>query len=270
MIDLVKEFKEFQDAGPEREEIAKRCMHGVPMPRYWLDIGAFVRVAPRQSGKSVGLRKLADYLTNECQEQVVMVDHIKDKQGAYRNGFRQRDAYCLVDEFNLLKPETIDQILKESWKGLVLVGTLEPGMFFIEEQDTWRSKQIRQIMQSETFPKVVHKPWGKEEILSYNEHYCFKRITIFEGCATSLQYHRFKHETSYIDSGEAEYTYQNDVTSLLESKRIGAGFNVVLKPFEVHRFKALTEIVLYEASTPETWDVVRLEDSYGREGTSNP
>ena len=37
-----------------------------------------------------------------------------------------------------------------------------------------------------------------------------------------------------------------------------------------HRVEALTDVVLLEASTTELDDVVRLEDRYGREGTSAP
>jgi hypothetical protein len=34
--------------------------------------------------------------------------------------------------------------------------------------------------------------------------------------------------------------------------------------------KAITDCDVLEASTPEIWDVVRLKDDYGREGTSTP
>ena len=42
------------------------------------------------------------------------------------------------------------------------------------------------------------------------------------------------------------------------------------KPKTVHRMVAVTDVDVVEVSTPELDDVVRLEDSYGREGTSQP
>ena len=36
----------------------------------------------------------------------------------------------------------------------------------------------------------------------------------------------------------------------------------------VHRMVAVTDVDVLEASTPDLDDVVRLEDAYGREGTS--
>jgi mannose-6-phosphate isomerase len=41
-------------------------------------------------------------------------------------------------------------------------------------------------------------------------------------------------------------------------------------PGEVHSVEALENCEVLEVSTPELEDVVRLVDSYGREGTSAP
>jgi hypothetical protein len=38
----------------------------------------------------------------------------------------------------------------------------------------------------------------------------------------------------------------------------------------VHRLTALADTRIIEVSTPQLDDVVRLEDNYGREGTSEP
>jgi mannose-6-phosphate isomerase len=40
------------------------------------------------------------------------------------------------------------------------------------------------------------------------------------------------------------------------------------KPGTIHRMVAVTDVDVLEVSTPELDDVVRLEDAYGREGTS--
>ena len=48
----------------------------------------------------------------------------------------------------------------------------------------------------------------------------------------------------------------------------GAVFHV--PPGCIHRMTAVTDCQLLEVSTPELDDVVRLEDRYGREATSEP
>ena len=46
----------------------------------------------------------------------------------------------------------------------------------------------------------------------------------------------------------------------------GAAFHYV--PGTVHRVTAIEDTTILEVSTPQLDDVVRLEDGYGREGTS--
>lgn len=120
--------------------------------------------------------------------------------------------------------------------------------------------------------KVVEKPWGKEEWISLTKNYCFKRITLWKGCKTSLQYHKHKEETTYIESGRAVVWYctreETDSTGepdKLSKREVGPGFKIYLRPGDVHRFEALEDVVMFEASTIEVDDVVRLEDSYGRQ-----
>ena len=48
---------------------------------------------------------------------------------------------------------------------------------------------------------------------------------------------------------------------------LNAGESWHVTPGTVHRFRAVTDCTLFEVSTPELEDVVRLEDDYGREGT---
>jgi hypothetical protein len=43
-----------------------------------------------------------------------------------------------------------------------------------------------------------------------------------------------------------------------------------IQPELIHRMVAVTDCKVLEVSTPELDDVVRLEDRYGREGTSAP
>jgi quercetin dioxygenase-like cupin family protein len=48
------------------------------------------------------------------------------------------------------------------------------------------------------------------------------------------------------------------------------GERVHITPKTVHRMTAIEDSDIFEVSTPELHDVVRLEDRYGRKDTSNP
>ena len=51
---------------------------------------------------------------------------------------------------------------------------------------------------------------------------------------------------------------------------IGPGDAFRFPPGTVHRVTALEDTLVVEISTPHLDDVVRVEDRYGREGTSAP
>ena len=54
----------------------------------------------------------------------------------------------------------------------------------------------------------------------------------------------------------------------LIEKEMNPGESYHIKPLTKHRMVAITDCDILEVSTPELDDVVRLEDSYGRAGTS--
>ena len=114
----------------------------------------------------------------------------------------------------------------------------------------------------------VDKPWGHEEIFALVEgKFCGKAIHVTAGHALSLQYHERKEETIAIQSGMARLEV-GPHEDQLEVVDVGPGDSVHLAPGVRHRITALTDVVMLEASTTELDDVVRLEDRYGRQGTS--
>jgi mannose-6-phosphate isomerase len=116
----------------------------------------------------------------------------------------------------------------------------------------------------------VDKPWGHEELFALCEgKYCGKAIHVTAGHALSLQYHEQKEETIAIFSGTAFVEVGKDEAEL-DGFEMVPGEAIHLLPGTRHRVTAITDIVMLEASTTELWDVVRLEDRYGRQGTSAP
>jgi mannose-6-phosphate isomerase len=116
--------------------------------------------------------------------------------------------------------------------------------------------------------KRVPKPWGHELIWALTDRYVGKILHINAGHALSVQYHERKDETVYLLSGEMKYWVK--LGNELEEVRLSAGDAFRITPGTVHYMEAITDCDILEASTPELDDVVRLQDRYGREGTSAP
>ena len=117
------------------------------------------------------------------------------------------------------------------------------------------------------------KPWGHELIFAAVEgKYVGKIIYVATGQSLSLQYHREKEETISVLSGEALVLYGPAADQLAE-RRFGPGDTIHLPPVVLHRVTAITDVTFVESSTAGAgWreDVVRLQDAYGRSGTSAP
>jgi mannose-6-phosphate isomerase-like protein (cupin superfamily) len=119
--------------------------------------------------------------------------------------------------------------------------------------------------------KVVPKPWGEERWFAHTDRYAGKLLIIKKGERLSLQYHERKHEVQYVDSGRIKYTLGSaDRPDDLREMIVEPGSVVVLPPGAVHRMEALEDSRIFEMSTPELDDVVRIEDDYGRAGDSAP
>jgi mannose-6-phosphate isomerase len=116
----------------------------------------------------------------------------------------------------------------------------------------------------------VPKPWGHETIWASNELYVGKILHILAGHALSRQYHKVKDETVYLLSGEMKYCVQIAGSGRVEDVMLRAGEAYRITPGTIHYMEAVTDCDVLEASTPHLDDIVRLQDRYGREGTSAP
>lgn len=109
----------------------------------------------------------------------------------------------------------------------------------------------------------VDKPWGYEELIDINDKYVVKKLFMKQGHTCSLQYHELKRETILVFSGVLNISIGNSMETL-ETKAFTPGQSVSIEPYTVHRMEAVEDCIYYETSTNELWDVVRLQDSYGR------
>jgi mannose-6-phosphate isomerase len=119
-------------------------------------------------------------------------------------------------------------------------------------------------------PRRVEKPWGHELIWAVTDRYVGKVLFVAAGHSLSLQFHREKDESWYVQSGRAKVELGEVGEAVLVEEVVTAGSAFRFVPGTVHRVTALEDTTILEVSTPHLDDVVRLEDSYGRAGTQEP
>jgi mannose-6-phosphate isomerase len=131
------------------------------------------------------------------------------------------------------------------------------------------SPNLRDLDRFAVDVRRVEKPWGYELVYAWTERYCGKIIFVRAGEALSLQFHRQKDETIYVQSGRVEFEI-GDPGKPVDNEVVAPGRAFRLEPGTVHRMRALEDTIRLEVSTPEADDVVRLEDRYGRAETAGP
>jgi mannose-6-phosphate isomerase len=113
---------------------------------------------------------------------------------------------------------------------------------------------------------LVEKPWGYEVRWAVTDRYLGKILHVRKGEALSLQYHERKDECLLVVRGCVD-TEIGGADGALKTNRMREGDSVHLTPGTRHRLTAVEDTDIYEVSTPEMDDVVRLEDRYGRAGS---
>ncbi|MFA4891474.1 MAG: hypothetical protein WC604_03980 [Candidatus Gracilibacteria bacterium] len=134
-------------------------------------------------------------------------------------------------------------------------------------------------------PEIKLKPWGREIWFAHTDKYAGKILEIKKGHRYSLQYHEHKEETQYILKGKARFTFGTlephsalELSALktfgqdpknLQEKILSEGDKIDIPPYTIHRLEAIEDTIVFEVSSPELDDVVKLDDDYGRSGKGN-
>ena len=134
--------------------------------------------------------------------------------------------------------------------------------------------------------KLVEKPWGWERWIADAEpsfRYALKQIFIRAPYKSSIQFHKDKQETNYVQKGRAILHYSAEPIDLdaylngrysedkiaqiiasLKSREIVPGMVFHVFPGFIHRVEAIEDLTMIEVSTTELDDVYRLQDDSGR------
>jgi mannose-6-phosphate isomerase-like protein (cupin superfamily) len=113
----------------------------------------------------------------------------------------------------------------------------------------------------------VDKPWGYELRFVRTDRYAGKVLFIKAASQLSLQYHDKKDEAFFVQHGTLDLVLGRGAEQTVVRMKPGDSRHIT--PGTVHRFRAVTDTLLFEVSTPELEDVVRIEDDYGREGVKD-
>jgi mannose-6-phosphate isomerase len=111
-------------------------------------------------------------------------------------------------------------------------------------------------------PRKTEKPWGYELLFAHTPKYAGKVIFVKKGHRLSLQYHEKKDETMYVYEGKLLLEIEKD--GKLTQSEIASGSSIPIPVMTKHRITAIEDTFVFEVSTPELEDVVRLSDDYGR------
>lgn len=112
---------------------------------------------------------------------------------------------------------------------------------------------------------IVNKPWGREIVLTEKDlPYTAKILEIKAGTKLSLQYHDQKVETLTLYEGQAKITIGTSIDKL-NTTPMEPKTGYTFTPNTIHRIEAVTDCVIFEASTPEIGTTFRLDDDFKRQ-----
>ena len=123
------------------------------------------------------------------------------------------------------------------------------------------------LAMNERLPKKTEKPWGYELLFALTSNYAGKVIFVKKGHRLSLQYHEKKDETMYVYQGKLLLEIEQN--GKMSKSEVTSGNSIRVPVMTKHRIKAVEDTYVFEVSTPELEDVVRLSDDYGRASNTN-
>lgn len=116
-------------------------------------------------------------------------------------------------------------------------------------------------------PQKIQKEWGYELIIHNDDKYCGKILFIKKGSCISLQFHKMKTETFYLQSGEllCKFSSKEDFISPEDLKivKMSSGEIKEIPIGLVHQVYAVEDSTIIEFSTQHfDEDTYRLSKTF--------
>jgi len=110
--------------------------------------------------------------------------------------------------------------------------------------------------------KEILKNWGKELWIAEEAEYGGKILIIKENNSTSQHFHKDKKETIYCFKGLVDIILNDGIVTLKEGK------DITLLPKTMHSIVGKKDSILFEVSTPQLADVVRVQENPKKTGST--
>jgi quercetin dioxygenase-like cupin family protein len=108
--------------------------------------------------------------------------------------------------------------------------------------------------------KEILKEWGKELWIAEEAEYGGKILIIKENKSTSQHYHKDKKETIYCFRGMVDIILSDRTVTLRE------GEDITLFPKTIHSIIGKKDSILFEVSTPQLADIIRIQENPKKTG----
>ena len=211
----------------------------VPLDAGWSDVGSWAALHEVRKADGSGNTIDGDVVTHECT-----------------NSFIQAESM-------LVTAVGLDNVAVIQTKNSVLVVNKDRAQdvkFIVDELK-------RQDREEVNFYRQVFRPWGSFDSLENMDGWQVKRLIVNPGAVLSLQKHARRAEHWVVVKGKARITKNDDVFDMgvNQSTYIAIGdIHRIANPFDepVHIIEVQCGDYLGED------DIVRIEDNYGREGTT--
>ena len=133
-------------------------------------------------------------------------------------------------------------------------------------------KRVHRLKEAGRYEHSLHhevfRPWGSDDSIESGPRFQVKRLKVKPGAVLSLQLHHHRAEHWVVVSGTARITRGDEVFLLEENQSTYIPIGVrhrIENPGKI----ALHIIEIQSGSYLGEDDIVRLEDQYGREGTTS-
>ena len=113
----------------------------------------------------------------------------------------------------------------------------------------------------------VETPWGHEMVWAETDRYVGKVLHIRRGEKLTLRYHREKDETLLVWAGSMRLTFFREGEAP-QQRDLAPGETFHVTPGLRHHMQALEDCDVFEVSTTEVDDVIRLEGPHGHPASS--
>ncbi len=212
----------------------------VPLKAGWSDVGSWEALHEVRQGDESGNVIDGDVVTHDCHNSLIQAENL------------------------LVTAVGLEDVAILQTKNAVLVANMSRSQDVKHIVDKLKSEDREETRQY----RQVFRPWGSYDSLENQEGFQVKRLIVNPGEVLSLQKHAQRAEHWIVVRGKAQITRNDEVfdLSVNESTYIAIGdVHRIANPFDepVHIIEVQCGDYLGED------DIVRLEDNYGREGTTD-